>query len=395
MQTTQVNMLAPEFLANPYPTYERLRHYQPISYDPGLNAWLITRYRDVVALLKDRRLSSAMQMGRLPMDQLPYLAAFEKLAVALVDQPRYNRLRKLLYRSFTPSLLATMPRTIRRVSRSLLDTMAGLHQVDFVRDFAFPLPIWVMADLLGIPQADRYLLRSWSRTVALSLDLMATPEILLQCDQAIQEFSDYLLPLARERRREPQHDLLTMLVQTEYQGHKLSEHEIMLMCLLLLITAHETTTNLLANGLFALLKHPAQLDRLKRDLSLSVSAVEEMLRYEAPVQINLRVVTEAMDYTGHAFKPGQKVIAFLGAANRDPDVFACPHTFDINRSPNPHLGFGDGIHHYLGAPLARMQSTLAIEEFLKRYPQVQLAHPDIHYEMTLRLRSLKHLAICL
>jgi pimeloyl-[acyl-carrier protein] synthase len=392
---TQVNILSPEFINNPYPFFAQMRQHHPIFFDDNLNMWLVTGYHETVALLKDRRMSSAFHSQPLESNEIPWIKRSEAQVMMFMDPPHHTRIRDLLHKSFTPSVLAQLQTTIRRIIHELLERMATLEQVDFIQDFTYPLPVRVITEMLGVPLEDSDLLRDWARAVVEGTDVAATPEIQRQGDRAIEEFSKYLLKVIDQRRQNPEDDLLTMLVQAEHQGNMLSEDEMVFNSLLLLNAGHETTTHFFANGLLALLQNPDQMEKLKRDFSLASTAVEEMLRYDGSVGIVTRVVKEDFEIDGQQLKAGQRILAFLGGANHDPRVFSEPDRFDITRTPNPHIAFGYGIHYCLGASLARMESTIALEAFLKRFPNVQLAPQTLEYVANLRIRSLKHLFITL
>jgi pimeloyl-[acyl-carrier protein] synthase len=395
MVKTHVNVLSPEFINNPYPFFAEIRQDNPIFFDSNLNMWLVTGYHETVTLLKERRMSSAFHSQPLEGNEIPWIKRSEAQVMMFMDPPHHTRIRDLLHKSFTPSVLAQLQMTIRRITHELLERMETLEQVDFIHDFTYPLPVRVITEMLGVPLSESDLLRDWARAVVEGTDVAATPEIQRQGDRAIEEFSEYLLKVIAQRRQHPEDDLLTMLVQAEDQGNVLSEDELVFNSLLLLNAGHETTTHFLANGLLALMQNPDQMLKLKQDLSIVPTTVEEMLRYDGSVGIVTRVVTEDFEIGGQQLKAGQRILAFPGAANRDPRVFSEPDRFDITRTPNPHLAFGYGIHYCLGASLARMESIIALEAFLKRYPSVQLAPQTLEYATNLRIRSLKHLYITL
>src|SRR5690606_17492672 len=238
-----------------------------------------------------------------------------------------------------------------------------------------PLPVTVIAELLGVPEADRHHLRPWSQAIVAMYELDHTPEQERRAVQAAIEFSDYLRQLARERRRNPQNDLITALAQVEEQGDTLSEDELISTCVLLLNAGHEATANVIGNGMLALLHHPAQFDRLRANPALVSTAVEEMMRYDTPLQLFRRWTLEDVVYKGIELRRGTQIALVFGAANRDPAVFDQPNTFDITRADNPHISFGGGVHYCLGAPLARLELQIAIRTLIERFPTLRLDGP--------------------
>ncbi len=386
-------IFSPEFLADPFPTYAYLREHDPIHYIRAMNTWVLTRYEDVVAALKDRRLSSALRADEDAQSQIPNLLRFQSTAIAYADQPEHTRLRNFMHRSFSPAGVLALRDSIREIVQELLAAMEGKEEVDFIQDFSYPLPTAVIAELVGVPADERHLFSGWSRHIVDGFDVNATPEQQRQCNETFKVFGDYVLDLAHERRQRPRNDFLTKLTQPNEQGDQLTDEELAYNCLFLLIAGHETITSLLANGLVALLEHPEQLRQVQEDPSLLPAAVEEIARFARPLQMVPRMAREDMTLGGCNLKAGQPVAVLLASANHDPQVFTDPDEFDIRRTPNPHLAFGHGIHYCLGAPLARLESPIALEEFLRRFPQVQLAPKPLEHLVTLRNHTLTELPI--
>ena len=392
MATTFHPIFSPEFLTDPYPTYDYLRQRSPICFVEDMNGWAITGYREAVAILKDRRFGNSIRSNPAIHENIPLFSKFEENGLVHVDAPKHTRLRALLQKNFSPAAMKQLEEPIREIVLELLDKLSGATEIDYIRDFAYPLPTSVIAELVGVPASDRDLFRSWSRGIVEGFDINATPEMQIQCNNIFKDFRAYILKLADERRKQPKNDLVTHFVEA-YDGQLVSEEELINNCILLLTAGHETSVSILTNGILALLEHPEQMARLKKDPSLVGSAMEEMMRWARPLQMVMRVVKQDLEMDGHRFMRGQTVVVFLSAANRDPQVFEQPDRFDIGRTPNGHLGFGYGIHHCLGAPLARIEAPIALEEFLKRFPNVALTEKPLKFMVTLRNLTLKELPL--
>ncbi len=289
------------------------------------------------------------------------------------EPPEHTRLRGLVHKVFTPRRVESLRGQIETITNQLLDAVIEKGQIEVLNDFAVPLPVNVISELLGVPEANRHLLHPWSNNIVAMYELDHTPEQERLAVQSSSDFADYLRNLAAERRTHPQDDLITALVQVEEAGERLTMDELIATCVLLLNAGHEATVNVMGNGLWALLQHPIQLHKLLGDLSLIPSAVEELMRYDTPLQLFRRWVLEDMEYAGYHFKQGDELGLMFGAANRDPARFSNPNGLDIAREDNPHITFGGGVHFCLGAPLARLELQIAYQSLLSRLPHLRLS----------------------
>ncbi len=303
----------------------------------------------------------------------------------VVDPPDHTRLRTLVQKAFTPRVVERLRPRIEALVKEALDEAEARGSMDLVADLAYPLPVTVIAELLGVPVEDRSAFRRWSDALVGALDPVALTDRRSAVLAARDALHAYLERVVAERRAAPRDDLISRLVEAEEQGDRLSGPELLAMGVLLLVAGHETTVNLIGNGINALLAHPDQLARLRDEPELIEPAVEELLRYDSPVQLTGRVALEELELGGRRVEPGQMLMLLLGAANRDPRVFAEPERLDLGRDPNPHLAFGRGIHFCLGAPLARLEGQIAIRELVRRFPTLRLAGtPERRPTVTLR-----------
>ncbi len=386
---------------NPHPLYKQMRREMPVAPilgpQSGFVFWVLTRYDDCMAAFKHPQLGR--DHLRLPEDlankfggkPVGVWAAINRHMLNL-DPPDHTRLRGLVHKAFTPALIETMRSRTQFVADSLIARIQarGDHHFDLINDYGFPLPITVIAELLGVPVSDQDDFRRWTKTLVFGTDEaeMAT---------AAFEFVMYINNLIEEKLARPQPDLLTNLLQAEEAGDKLDREELLSMIFLLLVAGHETTVNLIGNGMLALFNHPDQRAKLQAHPDLIRTAVEEMLRYEGPVdQAMWRIAMDSVSIAGVEIPQGDIVTISLYAGNRDPEVFENPDTFDITRDPNKHLGFGSGIHYCLGSPLARMEGAIAINTLLARLPQVQLMpgmNDRLEWSDSTLLRGLKSLEV--
>jgi cytochrome P450 len=361
-------LLSDEARRDPYPLYERMRRESPVARDPHTGRWMLFGYDAVKRALHDHAsFSSAVSApGTVPARWLIF-----------ADPPRHAKLRALILRAFTPRAVASLEPRIRDLARALLDARLAAGEMDLVADFAVPLPLMVIAEMLGAPAAEWPRFRRWSDDiVALILTLQggAGAERAVEAFRAVHaEMGEYLPPLLAERRRAPRDDLLTRLVEAEVEGERLDGDEILAFFQLLLLAGHETTTNLISNAVISLVEHPDQLARLRAAPGLIPSAIEEVLRYRTPVQAVFRMTRADVQMDGNVIPAGELVLAWTASANRDPAHFDHPERFDVTRDPNPHLAFGHGIHFCVGAPLARLEGRIALAALLERMDAIELA----------------------
>ena len=401
------DLASPAFKANPYPFYARLRAEVPVwrvTLGDRRTAWLVTRYEDVARVLKDDtfakdKLNAMDPEQRAKTPWVPgFLKPLERNMLDL-DDPDHVRLRALVSKAFTPRLIERLRGRIDALCEELLDAMERERKrkggTDLVASYALPLPATVIAELLGVPAEDRARFHRWSnRLVSVS-----SGRDMLRALPAALSFVRYLRKLVEQRRADPEDDLITALIRAEEAGDKLSEDELLAMAFLLLVAGHETTVNLIASGTLALLEHPEQTEWLRRDPSLVKPAVEELLRYTSPVELATeRYARQDTEIAGRRIPRGGLVLAVLGSANRDERHFEDPDVLDLARDPNRHLAFGrGGVHHCLGAPLARMEGQIALSALLRRFPGARLAMApeSLHWRRGLFLRGLEKLPLVL
>lgn len=378
------SMASKEFQTNPYQLYLRLREHDPVmamDYRFIGQTFFVTRYDDVVTVLKDprfsneqRKLSGARDWSKNPL--IPGIVRSFANTMVMVDEPDHARLKNLVHKGFTPRMIQQMATRIDEISHSLLDQAAKKQPADLIADFALPLPLIIISEMMGVPLKER---DRFNRLIKSFLKATSSPSTLTMLAQFPNTFAldRFFRDLITLRRSDPQNDLITALVQAEEQGDKLSEDELVAMLLLLLLAGHETTVNLLGNGTLALMEHPDQLNALTSDLSLLDSAIEEILRFTGPVQhVAQRYALEDVDLSGHRIPKGSTVIVGIASANRDEAVFKNADQFNVTRSPNRHIAFGMGIHYCLGAPLARLEAKIAFTVLLTRFPRLKLAVPS-------------------
>jgi cytochrome P450 len=397
------SLFTPEALVDPYPVYERLRAEDPVHWDDQFHAWLLTRYADVKTFLYDPRASSKLghkdEFAGLPDDlqeMVTDIYQFLSLWLSAIDPPEHRRLRHLLSAGFKPRLIENLRPRIQDIADELLDAIGDANQIEFMNDFAYPLPAMVIADMLGMPASDRVLMRDWSRHIMAILQFGQRSErtVIEGMHRTIQELYAYLRGFIADRRRAPQDDLLSNLLAAEEQGTVLTEDELVSTCALLLFAGHETTMNLLGNGLLALFEYPDQYELLKADPSLAPAAVEEMLRYRSPVHLKVRTVREDLEIGGKCIRAGEGIRPCLGAANHDPAQFPNPHKFDIRRpNADTQIVFGHGIHYCLGAPLARLEGQIAFPTLLRRLPGLQGVMKEATWRGAVGLRGLSKLPV--
>ena len=367
------NRLDAAFLEDPFPIYHLLRRHDPVHRNPD-GSYFLTRYDDVLAVYRDRRMSSDKQVVFRPKFGDGPLYRHHTTSLVFNDPPLHSRVRRLIAAAFTPRALKAMQPRIVDVVDGLLDRAEEAGRMDLIGDFAFALPVEVICDMLGVPRGDRAPFRTWSLAILSALEPVVSEQVVERGNQAVEEFCAYLRGLIAERRRRPGQDpgeILTALIEGEPDGDKLSEEELLQNCIFLLNAGHETTTNLVGNAIDALLENPAELARLRAEPALIGSAVEEALRYQSSNQLGNRVAAASVEIGGLAMAAGTQVVICIGAANRDPEQFPDPDRFDIARTPNRHLAFGAGIHVCAGMTLARMEGRIAIGRLVERFPDLR------------------------
>lgn len=390
----------PAFQANPYPTYAWLRENEPISYhqDSEGECYWLTRHEHVAAVLRDSRLSAAREIGGMMEPGVP--EKFRRLGALLShmmlnkDEPDHMRLRGLVNKAFTPRIVERLRPRVESIVDDLLGAVAtrGQRRMDIIRDLATPLPVIVIAELLGVPINDQGRFKTWSDDIAVVLDGSVRGSGLPAAADSAAELSEYLRAVVVQRRQEPREDLISRMIAARDHNDALSDDELVANCILLLLAGHETTTNLIGNGALALMRHPDQLERLRRDPTLAASAVEECLRYDAPVQLTSREPLEDLELFGVKFPKGIEIDVIIGSANRDERRFENADQLDIGRDAH-HVSFGHGAHFCLGAPLARLEGEIALGRLAKRLPELALDTDDLVWRPGLVLRGLQSLPV--
>ncbi len=359
-----------EDVRNPFPSYEQMRRESPVHVDPHTGVLSVFRYDDVQRVLSDYEAFSSERGGR------DGASAMSALSTSLIssDPPRHRQLRNLVTQAFTPRAVAQLAPRITTIIGELLDQVAAAGRMDFIGDLAEPLPVIVIAEMLGIPSAQRVQFKRWSDAIVSTASAPSDGQLTFSDAQI--EMAMYFSRLIAERRADPRDDLISHLITAEIDGQHLTEIELIGFCVLLLVAGNETTTNLLGNAILCFDEQPDVYDRLRAQPALIPGAIEEVLRYRSPVQLMYRSATGGTDLDGVVTRPGQPVVAWIGSANRDEAQFPNAHVFDIERAPNRHLAFGHGIHFCLGAPLARLEARLALEALTARFHTIRRV-PDV------------------
>jgi cytochrome P450 len=399
MVALQYNPFVPENHANPYPLYRQLREQDPVHRNELLDSWFLTRYDDVVAVLKHPRFSADRRQARSSLVQSALRAQsqagpFSQAQTMLSsDPPEHTRLRGLASKAFTFKAVEALRPRIQQIVAELLDAVEAKGTFDVIWDLGYPLPVIVIAEMLGVPPEQRDTFKHWSDNIVANLGPTGgVEETRLRGLESAMEMAAYFRDVIAERRRVPKDDLVSALVAEEERGDALSEEEVIATCILLLAAGNETTTNLIGNGMLALLRNPDQLELLRAQPELTDSAVEELLRYDGPVQTTARVALEDIEIGGRTIEEGKIAFCMLAAANRDPAQFANPEVLSVTRSENRHIAFGFGLHFCLGAPLARAEAQIAFPALLKRFPKLAL-ETEPEWGGSFILRGLKSLPV--
>jgi len=384
-----LNLQDPEFIENPYPALAELRKAgQPIWHE-GMGVFLAATHKDANAVLRTRALGRIFKPKE-PQDEWDTFNWLHADSILDSEPPKHTRLRSLVMKAFNPKKIESLRPDVERLTQQLLDSaeaqLKDQGSFDLIADFAEPLPVKVIASMLGFPDSDEHLLRPWSQAIVKMYEVSPTQQDKLDAKQASAEFADYVHGLMQERKRNPGTDLISDLAMVEEDGERLNAHELIATCVLLLNAGHEASVNGFGNGMVATLKNPAQDALLKsRPDQLAATAVDEFLRFDAPLHLFERTATEDTEIGGVKIAQGQKIAALLGSAGRDESVFDRADELDLTRDPNPHIGFGAGIHFCIGAPLARMEMTTSLPALIKRFPNLELAsEPERRQTFVLR-----------
>lgn len=391
------HLLEPETLANPYPLYRRLREESPVHWDPFLYAWVVTRYSDVVTVLMKLsalRTPTPEQLTQMGLSVLCPIAQVMVRQMLFMDPPEHTRIRKLASAAFMPRRVEAMRSHIQEIADHLIDNVFTSGRMEVMKDFAIPLPATVMAEMLGVPSNDRRQLTEWSADFAEVLgNFQHNPDRAPKVLRSVDEMTKYFHAKIKEMKADPKEGLVHSLAIAEVDGDRLSDEEVVANCIVTMIGGQETTTNLIGNGLLALLRNPTQMELLRSDATLIPSAVEELLRYESPSQQTARKAGEELWLGSKQIRKGQAVIAVMGSANRDPERFQEPDRLDIRRTDNRHLAFGWAAHFCFGAALARLEGQIGFATLLRRLANIQLETTALEWRENLGLRGLRSLPI--
>jgi len=385
---------------DPFPLYTWLRDHEPVHWSDAFNAWVVTRYDDVLEIFNrpdtfasdrfrkiDERYASRRPAVRAVADVLGHWLVFR-------DAPDHDRMRELLQRSFTPKQLESSRDRVQTTVDALLDRVVARGTMDFIRELAFPLPATVIAGLLGVPNTDLEQIKTWSDRLAAYLGgAIDARDNFAEASAGVGALVDYFHRHLAERERRPREDLMSLMLRAEHEGDRLTHDEVVANCVLLLFAGHETTTNLLGNGLFHLLRHPDELARLRADASLLHGAIEELLRYDGPVPATVKIATEDVAWHERAIGRGDMVVPLMSSANRDPRQFPDPDRLDLRRPIERHVAFAAGMHFCLGAWLARLEARIVLATVLHRLPHMTLTGPTPRWKPMIFLRGLESLPL--
>ncbi|MFK0735521.1 MAG: cytochrome P450 [Gloeotrichia echinulata HAB0833] len=402
----RLNPFLPEVIADPYTVYRRYREEDPVHWGISSNrqlpgAWYLFRYQDVMQVLEDTKFGREVRRIRSDGEGAPVPAAYTGFRsmvsnwMVFRDPPDHTRLRLLVNKAFAPRVMENIRPTIFEIADNLLDQVQFRGKMDLIEEFAFPLPVMVIAALLGVEPADRPLFRQWSVALleASTSRLSATPEIYAQAEEATKGLIDYFSKVISERQKQPRQDLITALVKAQDEGDKLSEEEVLSMCIHLLTAGHETTVNLIGKGTLALLRNPDALKLLRTHPELIPAGIEELLRYDNPVQLVTRWAFADVEIGGKLIRRGDSVGLMLGSANRDPARFPNPEVLDLQRQDSRHCGFGGGIHFCIGSALARAEGQIALNVLLNRLPDLRLVDEKVEWTNNIVFHGPKHLRV--
>jgi cytochrome P450 len=391
------HLLDPAVVVNPYPLYRRLQTEDPVHWDPYLHAWVVSRYADVVIVLQRfsaQRQPSPEQLTTLGLSELNPIAQVLVRQMLFLDPPAHTRVRALAAAAFTPPRVAAIRAHIQEITDRLIGRVLAARRMDVIADLADALPATVTAELMGVPVADRDQLKTWSKDFSEMLgNFQHNPGRATLMLKTVEDMTAYFRDRMREQQHQPREGVLHALMTAEIEGDRLSEEEVIANAIITMTGGQETTTNLIGNGLLSLLRHPKELHRLQADPALLPSAVEELLRYESPIQYTARLASTDLELRGTVIHKRQAVMSVLGAANRDPERFAHPDVLDITRQDNRHLAFGWGAHFCFGAPLARMEAQIAFGTMLRRLKNLALEPEPLVWRRNAGFRGLEALPV--
>ena len=395
------NPLLPAFIEDPHPFLRRLREQDPVHWSPVFQVWVLTRYSDALAALGDPRLSASASgwenrakfFYRTGGDAAPPPMEVYRHWMLQMDPPDHTRLRALLNKAFTSRVAENLRPRIQTLVDEMLERVSSCDEMDVVADLAGPLPIRVICELLGVPSEGCERVTRWSHELLPSFGPIMSAEQLRTISATMAQFSAYMKEVLAFRKAHPQQHLLDGLIAARDSGNRLSDEELVSTCILLVFAGHLTTVQLIATGVLTLLRHPEQTERLRNDPGLSASAVEEILRFESPLQVVNRTASEDLEMGGKRIRKGQMVLISLVAANRDPEQFPEPETFDVGRTPNRHISLGYDCHYCAGAPLARLEAQIALATLFRRYPNLELRDQALQRDRNLLLRGVRKLRV--
>ena len=391
------HLLDPAVVVNPYPLYRRLQTEDPVHWDPYLHAWVVSRYADAVIVLQRfsaQRQPSPEQLTTLGLSELNPIAQVLVRQMLFLDPPAHTRVRALAAAAFTPPRVAAIRAHIQEITDRLIDRVLAAGRMDVIADLADALPATVTAELMGVPVADRDQLKTWSKDFSEMLgNFQHNPGRATLMLKTVEDMTAYFRGRMSEQQHQPREGVLHALMTAEIEGDRLSEEEVIANAIITMTGGQETTTNLIGNGLLSLLRHPKELHRLQTDPSLLPSAVEELLRYESPIQYTARLASTDLELRGTVIHKRQAVMSVLGAANRDPERFAHPDILDITRQDNRHLAFGWGAHFCFGAPLARIEAQIAFGTMLRRLKNLALEPEPLVWRRNAGFRGLEALPV--
>lgn len=392
-------LLEPEVLANPYPLFAQLRAEDPVHWDPYLHSWVVTRYTDVVTVLRDfsaSRTPTPEQLSSMGLSRLDPLARVMVKQMLFLDPPSHSRIRGLAACAFTPQRVSALKSRIQQLTDSLLDEVQARGRIDVIADLGEPLPAIITSELLGVSAEHARALKVWSANFAEMLgNFQHNPDRVPIMLNTIENLTSFFRKAVEEQKKEPRPGLIHSLIKAEVEGNRLTDDEIIANCIITMVGGLETTTNLIGNGVLTLLRHPHQMERLRSDPSIIAPAIEELLRYESPSQHTARLAPADVELGGKQIRKRQAVIAVMAAANRDPERFPDPERLNLTREDNRHLAFGWATHFCFGAPLARIEGQIAMATLLRRFPKLALEPGPITWRTNLGLRGLNALPLTL